>query len=317
MIEHDFDFDPTCGYSKEELLKINPPDTEPEDYEDFWRDTYAEAEKIPLNLTKRTLWSPEKDIEVYEISFNSWDGIRTGAWVVLPHGREIKGGIIFGHGYGGRAWFDLDWTKEGFACVFVCIRGFNLSSNETIPWNSKWHVVHNIDSVEKYVLRGSTVDIWKAADALLEMCPGANINLNYDGGSFGGGMGALALAWDRRFKAAHLGVPTFGHHPLRLKFKCSGSGESVREYHKENPEIEDVLKYYDAATAAKYVEAEVLASPALFDPAVVPPGQFAVANALKNSENFILPAGHFKLDGDDRRYEELRAKKLGLFSKSH
>jgi cephalosporin-C deacetylase len=77
MIEHDFDFDPSCGYSKDELLKISSPETEPEDYESFWRDTFSESEKIPLDLKKRSLWTPEKDIDIYEIFFKSWDGFRT------------------------------------------------------------------------------------------------------------------------------------------------------------------------------------------------------------------------------------------------
>jgi hypothetical protein len=48
-------------------------------------------------------------------------------------------------------------------------------------------------------------------------------------------------------------------------------------------------------------------------PSVVPPGQFAIAHSLKNTETFILPAGHFRFDGDDEIYEKLKEKKLALF----
>ena len=108
---------------------------------------------------------------------------------------------------------------------------------------------------------------------------------------FGGGLGALALPYDPRFKKAHLRVPTFGHHPLRLQCPCNGSGESVRRHHAQHPEVRNVLQYYDAATAASRIAIPTIGAPALFDPAVPPPGQFAVCNAL--SDMHILSAGHF------------------------
>ena len=69
-------------------------------------------------------------------------------------------------------------------------------------------------------------------------------------------------------------MPTFGHHPLRVECPCQGSGNAVREYLQARPEVMDVLQYYDAATAAGYIESPTLVSPALFDPKVPPPGQF-------------------------------------------
>ena len=75
-----------------------------------------------------------------------------------------------------------------------------------------------------------------------------------DEASFGGGVGALALPWDDRFGAAHLNLPSFGHYPLRLTMPCIGSGEAVRRYHAEHPDVLDVLRYFDAATAATRIE---------------------------------------------------------------
>ena len=103
------------------------------------------------------------------------------------------------------------------------------------------------------------------------------------------------LPWDRRFKRAHLSVPTFGHHPLRLQWPCTGSGESTRRYVQQHPEALEVLRYYDAATAATLVEIPTLTHAALFDPAVIPPGQFAVANSLRahGSRIVAIPTAHF------------------------
>lgn len=68
------------------------------------------------------------------------------------------------------------------------------------------------------------------------------------GVSFGGGIGAMALAWDRRIARAHFNVPSFGNQPLRLKLQTMGSGAAVRSAHMRNREtVERTLAYYDAA----------------------------------------------------------------------
>jgi len=104
--------------------------------------------------------------------------------------------------------------------------------------------------------------------------------LDYLGISFGGGIGALALPWDERFHRAHLNVPSFGHHPLRLALPGVGSGEAVRRYQQRTGRALATLRSFDAAAAARYLRIPVHVAAARFDPAVPPPGQFAIYNAL-------------------------------------
>ncbi|MEX0886564.1 MAG: acetylxylan esterase [Phycisphaeraceae bacterium] len=133
------------------------------------------------------------------------------------------------------------------------------------------------------------------------------------GGSFGGGIGALALAWDRRFRAAALRVPSFGNHPLRVTLPCTGSGESVRQYiaaHRDG-DVLGVLAYFDAASAARWLTTPTLCECALFDPAVPPPGQFAVHNELAGPRELVVrQAGHFdyaEQAADDAAFTERAA----------
>ncbi|MFF6905912.1 acetylxylan esterase [Streptomyces sp. NPDC012389] len=146
--------------------------------------------------------------------------------------------------------------------------------------------------------------------------PPGGPRLGYLGESFGGGLGALALPWDDRFGAAQLTVPTFGNHPLRLTLPCTGSGEAVRAYHREHPEVADVLRYFDAATAATRLELPTLVAAALFDPAVPPPGQFAVYNALAGERELqVLSAGHFPYRGMVAEAAELDAGRTAFFAR--
>ena len=137
-------------------------------------------------------------------------------------------------------------------------------------------------------------DVWLGVSALLELFPEIRGRVAYMGISFGGGIGALALPWDERIRRAHLSVPTFGHVPLRLSLPTVGSGEAVRGYEQRHGHVLATLRYYDAACAARRTAIPVHIAAALFDPAVAPPGQFAVYNALPGpKELFVLDAGHF------------------------
>ncbi|OGV52982.1 MAG: hypothetical protein A2X49_10905 [Lentisphaerae bacterium GWF2_52_8] len=316
IFSHNFDFDPACGYSEEELLKIKQPTDTPADFSSFWRDTYKEALVPPTKITKRRIWSPSEAIEAWELFFDSWEGVRIGAWIARPLAGS-KGGIVLGHGYGTHIFGDMSWAEKGFTCISLCIRGFSLSAHETIPWSVKSHVLHRIESRDQYVLRGAVADIWRAASAMLELYPDTSANLCYCGSSFGGGLGALSIPWDPRFRAAYWDVPTFGHHSLRMKFKSHGSGEAVRLYAQEHPEVSEVLRYYDAASSAGQTRIPVICSVALFDPTVVPPGQFAVANALPQPPccRIIVPGGHYGYPEHKGIYEGIAAKVLTLFEK--
>ncbi|MCA1789780.1 MAG: hypothetical protein LC667_07960 [Thioalkalivibrio sp.] len=54
---------------------------------------------------------------------------------------------------------------------------------------------------------------------------------------------------------------------------------------------------------------------ALFDPAVAPPGQFAVYNAITGDKRlFVLDAGHFDYPGRTRQEQDLLAQLRTFFA---
>ncbi|PBO17979.1 acetylxylan esterase, partial [Streptomyces albidoflavus] len=246
-------------------------------------------------------------VRVCRVSFSSVGGVRLGGWLVLPVDGPAEHGFVVGHGYGGRdaPGPDLPLPLPRSAALLPCVRGMGERSRlPGVPSVADAHVLHGISSRDTYVIGACVADLWCAASALLELVPGLSRHpsgprLGYLGESFGGGLGALALPWDDRFAAARLTVPTFGNHPLRLTLPCAGSGESVRRHHRDHPHATEVLSYFDAATAATFVRVPTLVAAALFDPAVPPPGQFAVHNALPDALRTlrVLSAGHFDHPG--------------------
>lgn len=296
-VRHDFPFDPTYGCDAAALQAIGAPPA-PEGFDTFWRATRAAAMAVPLNLEREPATMPTPGWKLSIVRFDSLGGFRIGAWLLEPDG-PCRAGQVVGHGYGGRdapPIVDPAWPQpEPAALLAPCMPGFHLSATPAVPANAADHVIHGIDSPDTYIIRFCVAALWSATRALAQLRPDAAGRLAYEGGSFGGGLGALAAPWEPLWSCARLDVPTFGHHPWRLQCPCVGSGESVRRLHARRPEIVRTLGFFDAAVAATRARLPGFIVPALFDPAVPPPGQWAVANAWGGPRIVgELSTGHFE-----------------------
>jgi len=303
-LKHSHAFDPTYGYTFESLLAVGAPD-EPRDFEEFWMKRYMRAMTLDPVPVIQELGRPKQRWKVHELSYQSTDGVQIGGWCLTPVAGKVERVMVILHGYGGREEPDFQWEFEHTALVFPCLRGIGKSPCPPLSADPMWHVLHNIHDRDLYVHGGCVEDVWLAVSAALRLFPQAQGRVGLIGASFGGGIGALALAWDRRIEKAHFSVPSFGNHPLRLTLKTTGSGAAVQALHKKNAQaVERTLGYYDAAVAARRIQVPVHFGCALFDPMVAPPGQFAIHNAVSGEkELFVLRAGHFEYpekDEDER-----------------
>jgi len=306
-MQHTLPFDPTYGYTLESLQRLAPPPS-PLDFDAFWTATYEEAGAVPLRLSRRPVDSPWPELEVHEIEYDSLGGVRIGAWLTLPRGRRINRGVVVGHGYGGRAAPTADVSGPA-AAIFPCARGLSRSKHGTIPDSASAHVLHGIESRWTYVHRGCVADYWTALRALLEVVPAACGCLDYMGMSFGGGIGAMLAPWEKRLRRAFLDVPSFGNNPVRLGLPGTGSGAALWKYVQDHPEAVEVLRYFDSAIAATRIKIPVLVAAALFDPAVPPPAQYSVYNALGGPRKlFVRQAAHCDFPGQACENQRLTAE---------
>ena len=312
-----FSFDPTYGYTEDDLMAVGCPPA-PADFAAFWRATFAAAIAVPPRPARRVVRRTSK-VVVEEVEFDAWAGdgrppVRLGGWLTTPADGPVGSGLVVGHGYGGRTAPDPTPLVPGAAVLYPCLRGFNRSIQLDIPGTADLHVLHGIGSRDTYVHRFNAADLWASASALTELEPAAATNLSYAGASFGGGIGAMMLPWDARYQRAFLDYPSFGHHPIRLTLPCIGSGESVRR--SGGAAHLPVLQYFDAATAAAHSTTPTLVAAALFDPAVPPPGQFAIHNCLAGERAlFVRRNAHVAKVGvasvEDRLVDEAALDWLG------
>ncbi|MEE9397308.1 MAG: acetylxylan esterase [Methylococcales bacterium] len=286
------DLDPTDKYTLEQLLAIEPP-PQPENFGAFWQARYARAmEQQPRPwLNHSNVLHP--DFECYDFNYHSTDNFEIGGWVLIPKHAPVTRGVVVGHGYGGRNKPNFDIPISGAAFLFPCSRGLSRSRRWPISDDPQYHVLHDIDKKDRYILGGCVEDLWLAVSALLVLFPAAASHVAYFGTSFGGGIGALALPWDSRIQRAHFRVPSFGHHPLRLQLPTRGSAAAVQRFQREHGSVLDTLAYYDAAVAARNIQVPIHVAAALVDPAVTPPGQFSIYNAiLAEKKLFVFEKGH-------------------------
>ena len=301
MIKHEYPFDPTNSHTPEQLLAIRGPE-EPAGFKEFWEETYRLVRAMtPTYFIERELWSPNAGERIYRVRVKNWDNTEFVMTIARPE--KSLGGLVIGQGYGNPS--GPATSEFGLTTAFACVRGLGLSQCKDIPWDTTKHVVHGISAKETYILRGVITDLWMTASVMLDMFPDTAENLNYRGTSMGGGMGALLLPWDSRFKAAWLDIPTFGAE-IRFDYQSTGSGEACRQYLLAHPEARTVLAWFDASDAAKYIRIPVCISPANFDPCVAPVGQFSIANAIPESYKtlFIRETGHFQLTETDKKQLE-------------
>jgi cephalosporin-C deacetylase len=312
--DHPYDFDPTYGLGVEELRAIRPPQGPP-DFDDFWRARYVGALGVNPQPQLRETGSSQPNWHVHDIIYRSTDEFPIGGWLLLPREGTVRRGLVVGHGYGGRDQPDFDIPVKETAVLFPCFRGLSRSSRPPISSDPTWHVLYAIEKPESYILGGCVEDLWLAVSVLTRLYPELDGRIGYAGASFGGGIGALGLAFDKRIDRGHLVVPTFGNMPLWLTLPTVGSGHSVQEYQKTHGDMRKTLSLFDAATAATRIEIPMLIAVARFDPAVAPPCQFSIANALPTSnhhETVILDAGHFDYPGSGEQHA-LLTEKVGRF----
>ncbi|WP_424928924.1 acetylxylan esterase [Amaricoccus tamworthensis] len=297
--EHEFDFDPTYGYGLSELLALRPP-MAPTGFDAFWRERYLAAREVDPNPRLSASSQSNPNWHVESITYTSTGGVRICGWLLRPKHGRITRGLVVGHGYGGRGGPEFDIPVDDTAILFPCSRGLSRSACPPIPAEAAGHVLHKIGDPTRYILGGCVDDLWLAVSALTKLHPGIEGHIGYIGTSFGGGIGALAIPHDPRITRGHLIVPTFGNMPLWLTLPTVGSGNSVQRFLKTHGQARASLAFFDAAIAATRISVPMLVAVARFDPAVAPPCQFTVANALNppdHHETFVLDAGHYDYPG--------------------
>lgn len=300
--------------SLEQLLNLGK-DKAPPDFSEFWQARY---EKMLEFSPRPRIFDAglQGRIRVFDLEYRSSGNVKISGWLTLPaHGLPNQGFVIL-HGYDGRSEPDYNFPFPDAAVFYPCCRGLGASKSNIIPADPQKHVLHQIDSREKYVLGGCVEDTWLAVSAMIEFFPELQGSIGLIGLSFGGGIAALAAGFDRRVNRLHLNVPSFARYRSRMNIPTVGSAAALQKHYARHGEkIFSVLDYFDAAFAAAQIKIPTLCACALKDKVVDPESQFAIYNNLAGrKELFLLDAGHCNYPGRLKQDHKLQHRLISFFN---
>jgi len=309
------EFDPFGDYPLDDLLNVTTHQA-PQDFDDFWQKAYRDALAHYLSPILQDTGRVHVHWKIYTLSFISTNEITITGWLLVPIDGKVSRAFVVGHGYAGRDEPDYHLLFPEAAIYFPCCRGLSQSACEPISQDPYWHVIHDIDNRDNYIIRGCVEDLWLSVSVLEKLFWAVKGHIGLLGISFSGGVGMLALAQDKRVKKAHFNQPTFGHYALRLRIPTYGSGKSIQDFYQRDPyTLIRTLRYYDAAVAASRVTVPVHFALALRDTVVTPPGQFAIYNQVQSDKyRYLLDAGHENYPNQAQQFAELTAQLFEFFS---
>ncbi|MEU0880910.1 acetylxylan esterase [Lentzea sp. NPDC005914] len=276
----------------DELIDYRPEMPSPQDFDDFWDRTLAEARARggavkAEPVTERHLL---RTVEVDDVRFPGWNGEPVAAWLLRPRGAEGPLPVVVTFiGYSGGRGLPTDhllWSAAGYAQLVVDSRGQGHDTPDRDagggPQWAKGFMTRGIDSPENYYYRRLITDCVRAVDAVAEL-PGLDRDrVIVAGGSQGGGL-TIAAAGLTRVAAALPDVPFLCHFRRAAEICGEGPYQELAEYlrwhsrHRVEPAFA-TLSYFDGVHFARRATAPALFSVGLMDPICPPSTVYAAFN---------------------------------------
>ncbi|GAA4877255.1 acetylxylan esterase [Kitasatospora terrestris] len=285
---------PVTDLGIDELVDYRPDSSAPQDFDEFWRRTLAEArshdgaaktERVTAQYGLRTL-------EVDDVRFPGWDGEPVAAWLLRPRGADGPLPVVVTYiGYSGGRGLPTEhlfWPTAGYAQLVVDSRGQghdtpDRDAGEGTQWVEGF-MTRGIESPENHYYRRLITDCVRAVDAVGQL-PGLDGDrIVLTGGSQGGGL-ALAAAGlsGSRVAAVMPDVPFLCHYRQGAQTALEGPYQEIVKYlrwHSRHrvQQAFDTLDHFDGVHFAQRATAPALFSVGLMDPVCPPRTVYAAFN---------------------------------------
>lgn len=279
--------------SEPELRAYTGQTTEPDDFDQFWAGTLAEAGAIELDVQLESVDSGLATIDTYDVTFAGFGGQPVKAWLKAPAGaRGPLPTVVQFQGYGGgrgHALENLIWASAGFAHLFMDTRGQGWSGTigqTPDPVGSgpqaPGFLTRGIGSRETYYYRRVFTDAVRAVEAArsLELVDAGRVAVL--GTSQGGGIALAVAGLVPGVAAAFLRVPFLCDYRRASTITDNEPYREIARYlaiHRDDAEdAHHVLSYFDGVNFAKRATAPAWFSTALMDATCPPSTVFAAYN---------------------------------------
>ncbi|MGE3270619.1 MAG: acetylxylan esterase [Chloroflexota bacterium] len=266
----------------------------PPDFDAFWADILKQADAIPLNASMELVPHRSTDeVEVFEIGYDSLDGVRIAGWYCRPRETFLAGpypGLLLVPGYISEPTLPKSWAKLGYAAVGVAPRG-KLRSNSQFNPGYPGLLLHNPTDRNTYAYRGFYVDAVRALDFIKSRPEVDTERIGVHGSSQGGALTIVVSALRAgEIAAAAAGAPYLCAIMDSAKLSHTYPYEEINEYLRLYPEREqamtDTVAYFDVVNMAPLVKCPTLVYIGLVDDCVPPETGYALRDALTAPTEF-------------------------------
>ena len=278
----------------DDLRAYRPDVEEPHDFDEFWRETIAQAREFELDVALGDRVDELRAIEAFDVSYRGWGGDPIAGWFIRPRSAEAPlPAIVWFAGYGGGrglAHEHLAWAAAGYAVFVMDTRGQGsmwgtggvtadpVGSGPAFPG----FTTRGIDAPDTYYYRRVFTDAVRAVDAVRHLDGVDPQRVAVAGGSQAGG---IALAVGGILDDL---VGVMSEQPFLCHFRRAVSmspedpyGEIARYlgiHRGSEDRVFRTLSYFDGVNFAKRASAPGHFSVGLMDQVCPPSTVFAAIN---------------------------------------
>lgn len=269
--------------------------TKPSDFDQFWADIEAQANAIPLNATVTPVpMRSTNEVEVFEVHYDSIDGVRIAGWYCLPRQRtEPLPAIVFYPGYISEPTFPKGHAAKGYATFGAAPRG-KLRSNSQVNPGYPGLLTHNIIDRNSYAYKGFYVDAWRVIDFLQSRPEIDSSRIGIRGSSQGGALTLLVAAMRPDGVAvASAGAPYLAGVIDAIELTNSYPYREINDYLLQHPEshatVADTWSYYDCHNFVDRIRCPIIVNIGLQDNVCPPETGYEVFKRIGTTNKELYP----------------------------
>ena len=267
----------------------------PKDFDAFWDATIAATEEVPLNATfERVPLRSTDDVDIYDVRYDSYGGLRIAAWYCSPRGRPGPfPGMFVVPGYVSEPMVPKALAAQGYATLSAAPRG-KLRSNSVFNPGYPGLLMHNITDRDGYGYRGFYMDAMRAFDVLASRPEVDKSRIGVQGSSQGGALTLLvsALRADR-VKAASAGAPYLCSTMDAATMTHSYPYQEINDYLRLHPadlsKLKSTWDYYDIHNFVPRIRCPIIVNIGLNDDVCPPATGFAVYREIGSKDKKLHP----------------------------
>jgi cephalosporin-C deacetylase-like acetyl esterase len=291
----------TAGFAPE---KIQPTQTNPADFDAFWKAGLDELAKIPLEARQTLIPEAGTDtVDVYHVSFRTYGSARARVYGILckPKAPGRYPAVLNVPGAGVRPYAGLkDLAARGVITLQIGIHGVPVNLPQELydqlgagPLNG--YPTFNLDNRDTYYYRRVYLGCVRANDFLVSLPEFDGRNLLVTGGSQGGQLSIVTAALDPRVKALAGYYPAYCDVTGYLHGRAGGWPHMMRPDARSGapafhatPEKIAVTGYYDAVNFARRLKVPAHFAWGYNDEVCPPTSMYAAYNVITSPKTLTL-----------------------------